>query len=275
MSMQNSPFSSMSADSGGAPVCRRCGTCCLLGGPTLMLSDAALLVSGTLTLESLVCLRAGEWARDDARKALRPLEGERIKIAGPGGRVHPWRCRYYREGAGCGIYDQRPAQCTALFCMDTGPLETLLAKASHLGRYAALDALAGGIPGFSSLSASSRALLPDLVSAHEEQVSVRAVLELADRLGFFPQQGQGLTVERYAEQGPHRRGFSRALRGARWSSPCHAGLFVRQVGQGSAGRGGPQACFGQLAQGAGDYPLRPGPEHFTGKKTLGLWPACG
>ena len=82
-----------------------------------MLSDAALLVSGTLTLEALVCLRAGEWARDDSRKALRPLEGERLKIAGPGGRVHPWRCRYYREGAGCGIYEQRPAQCTALFCM--------------------------------------------------------------------------------------------------------------------------------------------------------------
>ena len=67
-----------------------------------MLSDTALLVSGTLTLESLVCLRAGEWARDDSRKALRPLEGERIKIAGPGGRVHPWRCLYYREGVGCG-----------------------------------------------------------------------------------------------------------------------------------------------------------------------------
>ena len=196
MSMQNSPFSSMPADSGGAPVCRRCGTCCLLGGPTLMLSDAALLVSGTLTLEALVCLRAGEWARDDSRKALRPLEGERLKIAGPGGRVHPWRCRYYREGAGCGIYEQRPAQCTALFCMDTGPLEALLAKGSHLGRYAALNALADGIPGFSTLSAASRALRPDLVSAHEEQVSVRAVLELADRLGFFPQQGQGLTVER-------------------------------------------------------------------------------
>ena len=109
------PFSPLPADSGEAASCRRCGTCCLRGGPTLMLSDTALLVSGTLTLESLVCLRAGEWARDDSRKALRPLEGERIKIAGPGGRVHPWRCLYYREGVGCGIYMQRPAQCAALF----------------------------------------------------------------------------------------------------------------------------------------------------------------
>lgn len=202
MSMQNSPFSSMSPASGEAPKCRRCGTCCLRGGPTLMLTDASLLTSGTLTLEALVCLRAGEWTRDDSRKALRPLEGERIKIAGPGGRVHPWRCRYYREGVGCGIYQQRPAQCSALFCMDTGPLECLLASTSHLGRYAALDALREGIPGFSGLSKAAQALLPDLVSAHEEQISVRAVLELADRLGFFPPEGQGLAVERYEEQAP-------------------------------------------------------------------------
>ena len=198
MSMQQQPFSPPAADSGEAASCRRCGTCCLRGGPTLMVSDTALLVSGTLTLESLVCLRAGEWSRDDSRKALRPLEGERIKIAGPGGRVHPWRCLYYREGVGCGIYHQRPAQCSALFCMDTGPLEELLSKGRHMGRFAALNALKGGIPGFEGLSASLIAVLPDLVSAHEEQVSVRETLELADRLGFYPAQGHGLAVERTA-----------------------------------------------------------------------------
>ena len=198
MSMQQPPFSPNAADSGEAASCRRCGTCCLLGGPTLMLSDTALLVAGTLTLESLVCLRAGEWARDDSRKALRPLEGERIKIAGPGGRVHPWRCLYYREGVGCGIYMQRPAQCSALFCMDTRPLEELLTKGRHMGRFAALNVLSGGIPGFSGLNASVIALLPDLVSAHEEQVSVRETLELADRLGFYPAQRHGLDVERTA-----------------------------------------------------------------------------
>lgn len=198
MSMQHQPFSPSTAESGEAASCRRCGTCCLLGGPTLMVSDTALLVSGALTLDALVCLRAGEWARDDSRKALRPLEGERIKIAGPGGRVHPWRCLYYREGVGCGIYTQRPAQCEALFCMDTGPLEVLLAKGRHMGRFAALNVLSGGIPGFSDLNASAIAILPDLVSAHEEQVSVREVLELADRLGFYPAQGHGLAVERTA-----------------------------------------------------------------------------
>ena len=67
-----------------------------------------------------------------------------------------------------------------------------------MGRFAALNALSGGIPGFSGLNAAVIGLLPDLVSAHEEQVSVRETLELADRLGFYPAQGQGLAVERTA-----------------------------------------------------------------------------
>lgn len=196
MSMQQPSISSTPADAGETPSCRRCGTCCLRGGPTLMVGDIALLVSGALTLDALVCLRAGEWARDDSRSALRPLEGERIKVAGAGGKAHPWRCRYYREGHGCGIYAHRPAQCAALFCMDTGPLEALLASTKHLGRFGVLNALKGGIPGFERMSAAAVALLPDLVSAHEEQISVRETLQLADRLGFYPPQGHGLVVER-------------------------------------------------------------------------------
>ena len=54
-----------------------------------MVEDASRLVSGVLTLESLVCLRVGEWARDDARGELRPLEKEHIKVAGLAGRRTP------------------------------------------------------------------------------------------------------------------------------------------------------------------------------------------
>ncbi len=171
-----------------APVCRRCGMCCLRGGPTLMVEDASRLVSGVLTLESLVCLRVGEWARDDARGELRPLEKEHIKVAGLGGQAHPWRCRYYRDGTGCAIYAQRPAQCTALFCMNTAPLEELLGREPLLGRAEALKALAGEaqVPGFPDLNEDTRAFLPDLVAAHEEQSPVTPVLEAAARLGFAP-----------------------------------------------------------------------------------------
>ena len=48
-----------------APVCRRCGRCCELGGPGLLRDDAPLLSSGALKPEMLVCLRRGQWARQD------------------------------------------------------------------------------------------------------------------------------------------------------------------------------------------------------------------
>ena len=172
-----------------APVCRRCGMCCLRGGPTLMVEDASPLLNGALTLDSLVCLRKGEWARDDVRGGLRPLEQELIKVAGLGGQVHPWRCRYYRDSSGCAIYAHRPVQCSALFCMDTAPLEDLLSGAPLMDRAEAFRILSSEehLPGFPALNAGTRALLPDLMAAHEEQSPAASVLEVAYRLGFAPQ----------------------------------------------------------------------------------------
>ena len=171
-----------------APVCRRCGMCCLRGGPTLMQADLPRLTGNVLTLETLVCLRAGEWARDDARGELRPLDRECIKVAGLGGQAHPWRCRFYRDASGCGIYAHRPVQCSALFCMNTDPLEDLLAREPLLDRAKVLETLAplAHIPGFYGMPGGARALLPDLVAAHEEQNPVVPVLEAAARLGFAP-----------------------------------------------------------------------------------------
>lgn len=164
--------------------CRRCGECCLRGGPTLMREDAPLLAGeGALPLEALVCLRAGEWARDDARGVLRPLDRELLKLAATGEPGRPWRCLYYRDGAGCGIYARRPAQCRILLCADTAPLETLLAHGQSLGRCAALEVLAGAGPG---LPPAARACWPELAEAHDEACPAGRALSLASALGFRP-----------------------------------------------------------------------------------------
>lgn len=161
--------------------CRRCGECCLRGGPTLMREDAALLAGeGALPLESLVCLRAGEWARDDARGALRPLDRELLKLAGTGESGHPWRCLYYRGGAGCGIYARRPVQCRVLLCADTAPLEALLANRQSLDRCAALEVLTDALP------PAARACWPELTEAHDEACPADRALALASALGFRP-----------------------------------------------------------------------------------------
>ncbi|MDO5484572.1 MAG: YkgJ family cysteine cluster protein [Desulfovibrionaceae bacterium] len=169
-------------------VCRRCGLCCLRGGPTLMVEDAPLLREGRLALEDLVCLRAGEWARDDTAGELRPLQGPLLKLArwNPRGAsaVHPWRCPFLQESApaaACGIYRHRPVQCGLLFCGDTALLEKRLAEGGMLDRAAALAALPEDI-----LPPSACALWLELIAAHEDQCPAGECLRLAAELGFRP-----------------------------------------------------------------------------------------
>ena len=164
-------------------VCRRCGQCCLRGGPVLMQQDASLLENGLLDPRWLVSLRKGEWVRDDVRGVLCQQEQERIKLAGAGSGAHPWRCCQYHSEAGlaqCAIYERRPAQCAALFCQAPQALENLLTYENPLSRAEACRALGQG-----------NAKLPvtlwlELAAAHEEQNPVAPALDLAARMGFAP-----------------------------------------------------------------------------------------
>lgn len=215
-----------------APVCRRCGMCCLRGGPTLMQADLPRITGGVLTLETLVCLRAGEWARDDARGELRPLDRECIKVAGLGGQAHPWRCRFYRDGSGCAIYAHRPAQCSALFCMNTESLEQLLVREPLLDRARTLEALAAleQIPGFQDMPDGPRAFLPDLVTAHEEQNPVAPVLEAAARLGFAPKGAhRGAGADAGVEEGERQSLIDDISKAVRTESAFRA-LCVERAG---------------------------------------------
>ena len=105
--------------------CRRCGTCCEKGGPSLHHEDRPLVDRGDIPVRHLFTLRKGELARDNVKGVLAPLREEIIKIKGQNGR---WTCRYYdpRE-RGCRIYRHRPLECRVLNCQDTGPIEQLYA----------------------------------------------------------------------------------------------------------------------------------------------------
>lgn len=220
--------------------CRRCGQCCLRGGPTLMREDAPLLESGTLPVEALVCLRRGEWARDDAQGVLRPLDRELIKVAGASRRhrqtnaAFPWQCPYYVAGtdaAGCGIYARRPAQCRVLFCADTGPLEDLLARGQSLDRRAVLAALPG-------LDATARSLWAELAAAHEEQCPARSCLEAARSLGFCPRSQVGAAVREPMSAPPANEAARRAAVAA-LTEAARCDAAFREL---CAGRGGVPAA---------------------------------
>ena len=144
--------------------CRRCGTCCEKGGPSLHQEDRHLVESGAIPAHCLFTMRRGELARDNVKDLLLPLEQELIKIKGQDGR---WTCRFYdREGRGCTIYDRRPLECRALNCRDTHRIEAVYAT-ERLTRKDLLLGVAG---------------LWELVEDHEERCGY-------DRLGRLVAQG--------------------------------------------------------------------------------------
>lgn len=107
--------------------CRRCGACCLKGGPALHAQDLPLFDSGgPLSLAHVVTLRAGETAFDQVRGQTLPLEAEVLKLRGPSENDPSWACVLYdRAASACTLYGERPAECRALFCQDTSELAAM------------------------------------------------------------------------------------------------------------------------------------------------------
>lgn len=121
------------------PDCRRCGTCCRLGGPALHREDRPLFSAGLLPPTALWTLRRGEWVTDNVAGGVGPSPGELVKLAtGPDGRS----CVFYREPPACAIHADRPLECRLLSCRAPEALEA----AYRHGRLTRFDLLAPGSP---------------------------------------------------------------------------------------------------------------------------------
>ncbi len=115
--------------------CRRCGTCCMSGGPALHTEDLSLIKSGKLPLDSLIAIRCGELVNHPLTGKLQTVGYELIKITGTGG---DWCCAFYSQERGCTIYSLRPSACRALKCWDTGEISKLVGK-NTLNRFDILE----------------------------------------------------------------------------------------------------------------------------------------
>ena len=106
--------------------CRRCGTCCQKGGPSFHHEDKALIEKGVIHSKYLYTIRKGEMAYDNVRQCLEPVGSDVIKLKGKG---RSWTCILFDEQQNeCTIYENRPIECRALKCWDTGELEDLYAR---------------------------------------------------------------------------------------------------------------------------------------------------
>ncbi len=146
--------------------CRRCGICCLKGGPALHQEDLALLKNATIKRSQLVTLCVGELAFTPQPAAeinsssnpsdslsLQPLSHEVIKIKGKGvPQAYPhtqniWTCVFFQsataeqplepnhahQDAACLLHPDHPMECRLLDCQDPSRLLSAYAQ-SRLNR---------------------------------------------------------------------------------------------------------------------------------------------
>jgi Fe-S-cluster containining protein len=106
--------------------CIRCGTCCEKGGPAFHREDRELIDKGVIPSRHLFTIRKGEFAYDNVRGRLVPVDSDIIKIKG---KKDTWTCIFFDEkDKKCTIYEDRPRQCRALKCWDTSELEKIYAR---------------------------------------------------------------------------------------------------------------------------------------------------
>jgi Fe-S-cluster containining protein len=85
-----------------------------------------LIEKGRIPSKYLYTIRRGEYAYDNVKRCLMPVDSDVIKIKG---KEDSWSCIFFNEpNKECTIYDDRPVECRALKCWDTGELEKLYAR---------------------------------------------------------------------------------------------------------------------------------------------------
>jgi Fe-S-cluster containining protein len=98
--------------------CLRCGECCVISGPTLLLADLQLLQNETITWNDLYTLRSGDLGTSREGSPM-PLPEERLKIREVPGTK---QCTFYLAATqSCRIYDRRPEQCQRQQCWGEPP----------------------------------------------------------------------------------------------------------------------------------------------------------
>ena len=159
--MKEPPFSPTEPHDTG---CRRCGTCCRKGGPTLHIEDQPLVERGVLPLKDLFTIRKGELVHENVRGELITTDEELIRLKGT---AESWTCICLDENSSqCRIYTDRPIECRLLECWDPRKI-TAYYQQNRLTRR---DLLAG----FEGLW--------DLIADHDARCDYGLIAELTHRM---------------------------------------------------------------------------------------------
>lgn len=148
--------------------CRRCGQCCMNGGPALHGPDLELIRSGRIPRSNLITLRKGEMAHNPVAGRVQPLEQELVKLKGTG---KQWNCCYFdTDSNSCSLYEHRPLTCRVLKCWEPEELLEMVNR-DTLTR---LDILEKDDP------------LLELIVEHERKYPCPDLMTLADLAAVAP-----------------------------------------------------------------------------------------
>lgn len=119
-----------------AVICKRCGTCCMQGGPALHTQDSKLIKEGRFAFEHMVTIRTGELAIQPLGKKPDTVIQEFLKLQGKDGE---WSCQFFeKNGSVCTVYEDRPVACRVLECGMPEALLTIVGK-NLLSRFHLID----------------------------------------------------------------------------------------------------------------------------------------
>ena len=119
-----------------------------------------LVDKGVIPSRYLFTIRKGEFAYDNVKGCLMPVDSDIIKIKG---REDTWTCVFLDEAEKeCSIYNDRPLECRALKCWDTRELEQIYA-----GRRLTREDLISEVEG-----------LWDLIKHHQERCNYAKIQDL-------------------------------------------------------------------------------------------------
>jgi hypothetical protein len=106
--------------------CKRCGTCCINGGPVLHHKDLPLITRGIIKTGQLLVIRQDEPAFQPVSSTVEPASCEMLKIQGKTG---SWECLFYDpDQKGCTIHHDRPLECRLLYCQNPTDLLAVIGK---------------------------------------------------------------------------------------------------------------------------------------------------
>jgi Fe-S-cluster containining protein len=142
--------------------CRRCGTCCLKGGPALHGVDLDLVRGGAIPLSCLYTLRPGEAVTDNVCGGLGIADADIIKIKS---KTDAAACVFLDAADNsCRIYADRPLECREMACWDTESIRRVYAR-DRLDRGRIIEEIPS---------------LAELVAIHEAECNMARITRLMD-----------------------------------------------------------------------------------------------